>query len=393
MTSTLHTSVLGISFENPFLLASAPPTARIESIDKAFSLGWGGAVLKTITPDDLEMNEASPRYTVLADNNRIMGFQNIELLSHQTIKYWCDGINFLKQKHPTKVVIASIMAPVQKEQWQAVVKAINSTPADAFELNFSCPHGMPEKGIGMAIGTHAEISSQITAWVKEVAQKPVFVKLSPNVTDIAAIARAVKEAGADGIAAINTVAGFMGLDLNTLEPNLNVNGKTTFGGCSGAMVRPIGLRCVAQIRQATQLPILGMGGISTWQDAAQYIAVGSDAVQVCTEVMLNGYKIIGPMLQGLQHFLEEKGFSSLSDLKDKALSKLSAHNDLPKKPLSYPQIDLEKCVRCGKCVMLCDESEHQALRLEDNKVQVDETKCVGCGLCRLACPAKAISRK
>lgn len=391
--ATLHTSFLGIDFENPFLLASAPPTALIESIDRAFEMGWGGAVLKTITPDDLEMNEASPRYTVLQDKKRIIGFQNIELLSHHTIKYWCEGIKFLKQKYPHKVVIASIMAPVNKEGWQELVKSINNTPADAFELNFSCPHGMPEKGIGMAIGTDAEISAQITKWVKEVAQKPVFVKLSPNVTNIARIARAVEDAKADGLAAINTVQGFMGIDLNTFKPLLDVNGKTTFGGCSGTMVKPIGLRCVAQIRQTSALPILGQGGISSWEDAVQYMAVGSDAVQVCSEVMLNGYKIIGPMIKGLQAYLDEKGFNDVRALKDKAIPLLSAHETLQKTPLSYPQIVHDKCVRCGKCVTICGESEHQALRLDDGYVVVDKQKCVGCGLCRLICPAGAITKE
>ena len=391
MTSTLRTSFLGIDFENPFLLASAPPTALVESIDVAFEMGWGGAVLKTITPDDLEMNEASPRYAVLQDKKRIIGFQNIELLSHQTVKYWCDGIKFLKQKYPHKVVIASIMAPVQKEAWQDLVKTINNTPADAFELNFSCPHGMPEKGIGMAIGTDPEISAQITRWVKEVAQKPVFVKLSPNVSNIAIIVRAVENAHADGLAAINTVQGFMGIDLNTFEPLLNVNGKTAYGGCSGTMVKPIGLRCVAQMRQTSKLPILGQGGISSWEDAAQYIAVGADAVQVCTEVMLNGYKVIGPMVKGLQSYLEEKGFADLSALKNKAIERISSHKDLPKTPLTYPQIAHDKCGRCGKCVTICSESEHQALRLEDGYITVDKTRCVGCGLCRFVCPVGAIS--
>ena len=391
--AALKTNILGIDFENPFLLASAPPTALIESIDIAFAMGWGGAVLKTITPDDLEMIEATPRYTVLKDKKHIIGFQNIELLSHKTIKYWCDGIKFLKQKYPTKVIIASIMAPVNKKAWQDIVKTLNDTPTDAFELNFSCPHGMPEKGIGMAIGTDAEISAQITAWVKEVAQKPVFVKLSPNVSNIAAIAQAVENAKADGLAAINTVQGFMGLDLKTLRPMLDVNGKTTYGGCSGAMVRPIGLRCVAQIRQASSLPILGMGGISTWEDAAQYIAAGADAVQVCTEVMLNGYKIIGPMLKGLQNYLEEKGFADINALKNKALEVITAHKDLQKTPLAYPQIDHEKCGRCGKCVNICMESEHQALQLNDGNITVDKAKCVGCGLCQFICPAGAICNK
>ncbi len=391
--ATLHTTILGIDFENPFLLASAPPTALIESIDKAFTLGWGGAVLKTITPDDLEMIEASPRYAVQQDKKRIIGLQNIELLSHHPVAYWCEGIRTLKHKHPTKVIIASIMSPVDKKAWQALVQTLNNTPIDAFELNFSCPHGMPEKGIGMAIGTDANISSQITGWVKEVAQKPVFVKLSPNVTDITRIARAVEEAGADGLAAINTVQGFMGLDLQTLTPLLNVNGKTTFGGCSGPIVRPIGLRCVAQIRQASNLPILGQGGISTWEDAAQYIAVGADAVQVCTEVMLNGYQVIGPLLKGLQKYLEEKGFADINALQNKALAQITTHELLPKKKLAYPHVNHEICSRCGKCVRICEESEHRALQIADGFLTVNKQVCVGCGLCRFVCPVGAISNK
>ena len=389
--ATLKTSVLGIEFENPFLLASAPPTASVESIDKAFEMGWGGAVLKTITPDDLEMFETSPRYATLKEKNKVIGFQNIELLSHETVDYWCNGIRYLKEKHPSKVIIASIMSPVDRKCWHNLVHRLNETPVDAYELNFSCPHGMPEKNIGMAIGTTTEISTLITGWVKDVATKPVFVKLTPNVTDITRIAKAVERANADGFAAINTVQGFMGIDLDTLEPNLCIDGCTTYGGCSGKIVRPIGLRCVAQIRQASQLPILGMGGISNWQDAVQYFAVGSDAVQICTEVMVNGYGIINGLSTGLLNYLEEKGMDNISALKNIAINKITTHKDLNKNYHLYPNIDNEKCGKCGKCVNICSESEYHALSKDEKGISVDKTVCAGCSLCSHVCPKDAIT--
>lgn len=389
--ATLQTSFLGIQFENPFLLASAPPTSKVESIDKAFEAGWGGAVLKTITPDDLIMNEASPRYQVQRHEGKIIGFQNIELLSHKSLKYWLDGIRFLKNKHPNKVVIASIMAPQEKEKWQALVRAINDTPADAFELNFSCPHGMPEKKIGMAIGASRESSKTITAWVKEAAKKPVFVKLTPNVTDISRIALAVQEAGADGVTAINTAQGFMGVDLDSLEPRLNIDGRSAFGGCSGPIIKAIGFRCVAQIRQASALPILASGGISDWSDAAQYIALGADAVQVCSEVMLNGYEIIGKMKDGLLKYLESKSFASINDIKGAVVKKITSHESLNKTCMVLPSIDKSKCVLCKKCVSRCSESESGALSVLDGAIKVDKGLCFGCSLCSHVCPQGAIN--
>ena len=388
--TTLKTKVLGIEFENPFILASAPPTAKIESIDKAFELGWGGAVFKTITPNNLEMVEASMRYATWKVGTKVCGFENIELLSHLTVQDWLDGIKYLRRKHPRKVQIASIMAPVVKEEWQKLVQTFNDSEIDAFELNFSCPHGMPEKGIGMAIGTHPEISAMITKWVMEVSQKPVFVKLSPNVSNIVEIAKAVEDAGANGLAAINTVQSLMGIDLDTFEPLPKVNGKTTYGGYSGAAIKPIGLRCVAQLRQNSSLPILGIGGISNWHDAAEYMCVGADAVQVCTEVMVNGYAVIGSMKKGLMDYLESKGFNSPADLKNKSIERLSAHKDLNKQKQVYPQIDDAICAKCGKCVTICDESEHSALTLTDGHITVDKKACVGCSLCSHICAKSAI---
>jgi len=389
--ATLETSILGIKLENPFLLASAPPTALIDSIDKAFEIGWGGAVLKTITPDNLEMTEASPRYAAMKEKGKVIGLQNIELLSHRSVQYWVDGIRYLKQKHPTKAVIASIMSPVDRKSWQELVYRLNDTPVDAYELNFSCPHGMPEKGIGMAIGTTTEISTLITGWVKDVAEKPVFVKLTPNVTDITRIAKAVERANADGFAAINTVQGFMGVNLETLEPSLSIDGFSTYGGCSGEIVRPIGFRCVAQLRQCSDLPILGMGGITSWQDAAQYIALGSNAVQVCTEVMINGYGIVSGLKSGLLHYLEEKGMKDISGLRSIAIPKITSHEELNKEYHLFPEIDKNLCVTCGKCIRICSESEHQALEPDGKDgIGLDREKCVGCSLCSHICPREAI---
>ena len=388
--ATLKTSILGIQFENPFLLASAPPTASIESIDKAFELGWGGAVLKTITPDNLEMHDASPRYATMKENGKVICLQNIELLSHKTVQYWVDGINYLKRKYPTKVIIASIMAPVEIKEWQNLVKTLNDTPLDAYELNFSCPHGMPERNIGMAIGTSAEISILITSWVKSVATKPVFVKLTPNVTDITWIAKAVEKAGADGFAAINTVQSFMGINLETLKPVLNIDGQSTYGGLSGKSIRPIGFRCVAQLRQKSDLPILGIGGISSWEDAAQYIALGSDAVQICTEVMINGYGIIKGLKSGLLKYLEAKGFSNILELKNIAVKNITSHAKLNKQIHLYPVIDKEKCILCGKCAKICSESEYNALTIEKECLNLNKEICAGCSLCSHVCPKEAI---
>jgi dihydropyrimidine dehydrogenase (NAD+) subunit PreA len=245
----------------------------------------------------------------------------------------------------------------------------------------------------MAIGTSAEASAMITEWVMEVAKKPVFVKLSPNVTNIADITKAVEKAGASGISAINTVQSLMGVDLDTFEPMPNVNGKSTFGGYSGMSVKPIGLRCVAQVRQNSNLPILGMGGISNWHDAAEYMCVGADVVQVCTEVMVNGYGIIGAMKKGLSDYLESKGFNSPADLKNKAIANLSTHEKLNKQKQVYPHVDDALCVKCGKCVMLCNESEHSALSLIDGHIAVNHDACVGCSLCSHICPKSAIKMK
>ncbi len=388
--ATLKTSVLGFELENPFLLASSPTTARVESIEEGFEAGWAGAVLKTINPDDLEARDTSPKYATMKENGEIIGFQNIELLSHEKVSYWVDAIKYLKQKFPTKMLIASVMAQTERTKWQKLVMELNKTPLDAFELNFSCPHGMPEYDIGMAIGTNPMISKLITTWVKAVSDKPVVVKLTPNVTNISEVAKSVGEANADGLAAINTVQGFLGLNLDTLDPILSVDGLTTYGGCSGKIIKPIGLRCVSEMRKCSKLPIFGIGGISDWQDAAQYIAVGADAVQVCTEVMLNGHDTIHKLKVGLLNYLESKGMNDISELKNRAIPKIVSYEELNKDKICYPAIDSKKCILCKKCVKVCSESEYSALSKEGESIVLNKDKCKGCSLCAQVCTNEAI---
>lgn len=381
-----------LCFENPYILASAPPTADGNFIRRAFALGWAGAVIKTVKPDDLVIEDVSPRFSVLKDRQgSIIGFENFELVSKKSVAYWVEEIKQIKAEFPTKMLIASIMADRSSEAWQRLALELELAGADALELNFSCPHGMPEKGIGSAIGQDAAIAAEITGWVKAVATIPVIVKLSPNVTDIGLVALAVERAGADAIAAINTVQCLVGVDLDKLEPLPSVAGVSTYGGYSGRAVKPIGLRCVAQIFQSVSIPVCGMGGIATWQDAVEYMALGAGAVQVCTEVMLNGLAIITPLLAGLSAYLAKKGLTGLSGVHGVAAAKLVAHERLSRRRVVRAGIiDEAACILCKKCITACSDSGYEAIATVQGRITIDENKCDGCSLCSLVCPKQII---
>ncbi len=384
-----------LHFENPFILASAPPTADGKSIRKAFDLGWAGAVIKTIKPDELAIEDVSPRFGILKDQQGlIIGFENFELVSKKSIAYWTNEIRTIKKDYPGKILIASIMADLKEASWVKLSQEMEQAGADALELNFSCPHGMPEKGIGAAIGQSSSIAAQITAWVKSAVAIPVIVKLTPNVSNIGTIATAVQAAGADAIAAINTVQCLVGVDIETFEPLPNVGGFSTYGGYSGLAVKPIGLRCVSQISQCVDVPIYGIGGIAKWQDAVEYIAVGAGAVQICTEVMLNGFAVIKPMLQGLEQYLQRKGIKSLGDICGLAVPKMISHESLSRQCFAKAEIvDAQKCIMCKKCVTACHESGYEAIHASAQSITIDKNKCDGCSLCSFVCPRGIINMK
>lgn len=386
----LDCSFCGIHLENPFVLASAPPTASIEMINRAFVLGWAGAVTKTLKPDSMHIEDASPRFHGVRQGDRVIGFENFELVSKRSLAYWQEGIAWLRKKWPTKAIIVSIMGDSTAESWQELAIWAEGAGAQALELNFSCPHGMPEKGVGAAIGQNPDITRQICSWVKKAVHIPVIVKLTPNVTSITKVAQAALNGGADALAAINTLESLMGVDLDTLTPCPMVKGQSTYGGYSGPGVKPIGLRVISQLAAYTDIPLSGMGGISRWQDALEYLSLGANHVQLCTEVMVSGFGIIKDLLEGVESWMREKGYESLDDIRGVATKKITTHTALDKQGPVVPVIDHAACTLCGACIKACRDGAYQAIGVKDKQVWIDRDKCDGCGLCTLVCPANAI---
>lgn len=388
MSKKLQTSFCKIKLENPCLLSSAPPTQNKAGIAKALRLGWAGAVTKTCTCDDLITGDTANRFAVLRHNDgSITGFENIEGLTHYPISYWEQTVRELKQEFPTKVIIASIMADDRCEKWQELALRMEIAGADAIELNLSCPHFRIESAMGAETGKNEDQSARITAWVKKVVTIPVIVKLTPNVNNIQNIAEAVIQAGADALSTINTVQALLGIDIDTFEPLPIVNGYSAFGGYSGPAIKPIGLRCVAQLAQVAKVPIHGMGGISQWQDVIEYMAVGACCVQIGTAVMLNGYQIITTILQGLEEYVERKGITDLTAIIGASLTKITVRERLnmaweARSSVAVP----EKCTNCAKCVTICSESGKAAIQFIDKRITINRELCDGCSLCTHVCP-------
>jgi dihydropyrimidine dehydrogenase (NAD+) subunit PreA len=384
----LSVEFAGLKLMNPFMLASAPPAASAEMIQRAFEAGWAGAVTKTIALEPAK--DVQPRLARLAMGKKTIGLENIELITQRNLEVWVKDIEEIKRHYPDHVLFASLMAGVVREEWHLLIKQVEEAGVDGLELNFGCPHGMPERGMGSVQGQDPAIAGEITRWAKEVATVPVMVKLTPNVTDIVQIGEACEEAGADAISAINTVSVFMGVDLERLEPLPSVGGTSAFGGYSGTAVKPIGLRCIAQLAKGTGVPLSGIGGIARWQDAAEYILVGSSTVQVCTAVMFRGYKIVEKMKEELAAYMEKKGFESVAEMRGYILPKITAHEELDFAYKVTAAIDEALCSKCGLCYTACMDGGWQAIEMESREVypRVLVGKCDGCSLCMQVCPVE-----
>ena len=410
----LTTDFAGIKCPNPFWLASGPPTNCGEQVMRAFDAGWGGAVWKTI--GEPIVNVSSRYSSVDWNGQRMMGLNNIELISDRPIETNLREITEVKKRYPEHAVIASLMVDSKREVWHDIVKRSEDAGADGLELNFGCPHGMSERGMGSAVGQVPEYACMITEWVKEAARTPVLVKLTPNITDIRMAARAAKSGRADGLSAINTINSITGIDLDTFTPRPNVGGLSGHGGYCGPAVKPIALHLVQQIASDSdvQLPISGIGGIGSWREAAEFILLGCGTVQVCTAAMHYGYRIVEDMIDGLSNWMDEKGFRTIDDFRGLSIPKVTdwKHLDLNYKIVA--RINRDKCIGCELCYIACWDGAHQCIHLESRPSEitvtpiakldpahasgggtpsyriprVDEDECVGCNLCWLVCPVE-----
>ena len=387
----LSINFAGIKSPNPFWLASAPPTNMGSMVERAFDAGWGGAVWKTL--GEPIVNVSSRLASLDQGPLRMIGLNNIELITDRPLEVNLKEIAECKKKYPNNAVIVSLMVESKREAWQEIVKKSQDTGADGFELNFGCPHGMSERGMGAAMGQVPEYTCMVTEWVKEVSTLPVIVKLTPNVTHIVPPGRAAQDGGADAVSLINTINSVMGVDIDTMIPYPNVNGMAAHGGYCGTAVKPIALNMVSELARDAEfrIPISGIGGINTWRDAVEFMLLGAGNVQVCTAVMHYGFRIVEDMIDGLNNYLDEKGFASVNDIIGKSVSRVTDWGNLDLNYDVKARVNNEHCIRCNLCYVACEDGAHQSFEFRevDGKRYpiVIEEECVGCNLCALVCPS------
>lgn len=388
----LSIDFLGVHFPNPFCLSSSPVGNCYDMCAKAYEVGWGGVVFKTIGPTSFPIDEVSPRFDQLRkEGTPFVGFKNMEQIAEHSLEENLNDIKRLKKDYPDNVLIASIMGTCE-EDWEELARLVDEAGADMIETNFSCPQ-MTSHAMGSDVGTNPELCAKYVKACKRGSKLPLLAKMTPNITDMVPCAKACMDAGADGIASINTVKSVTGVDLDQKTCLPIINGKSSISGYSGKAVKPIALRFMQQLRNGIKdLPISGIGGIETWEDAAEFILLGASTLQVTTSIMQYGYRIVEDMKSGLMHYMDEQGVDHLSDLVGLANANIIPAEELDRDYKVYPKVLEDKCIGCGRCYISCFDGAHQAITFDEETrlPHVDKDKCVGCHLCALVCPVHAI---
>ncbi|MEO1423116.1 MAG: NAD-dependent dihydropyrimidine dehydrogenase subunit PreA [Pseudomonadota bacterium] len=389
----LRNDFVGIKSPNPFWLASAPPTDKEYNVRRAFEAGWGGVVWKTLGLDPHVVNVNGPRYGVVyGADRRLLGLNNIELITDRPLHTNLREIKAVKRDYPDRAMIVSLMVPCDEESWKTILPLVEETEADGIELNFGCPHGMSERGMGSAVGQVPDYIEMVTRWCKQHTRMPVIVKLTPNITDVRYPARAAKAGGADAVSLINTVSSITSVNLDTMSPEPSIDGKGSHGGYCGPAVKPIALNMVAEIARDAEtrgLPISGIGGVTTWRDAAEFLTLGAGNVQVCTAAMTYGFKVVQEMIAGLSQWMDEKGYETTDAFAGSAVPNVTDWQYLNLNYVTKARIDQDLCIKCGRCYAACEDTSHQAISMSaDRTFEVIDEECVACNLCVNVCPVE-----
>jgi len=366
----ISSQFLGIRSPNPFWLASAPPTDKEYNVVRAFEAGWGGVVWKTLGEDPTIVNVNGPRYGAVWSSDRtLMGFNNIELITDRPLQTNLDEITRVKKDWPDRAVLVSLMVPCEEKNWTDIL-------------------------MGSAVGQVPEYIEMVSRWCKQNSDLPVIVKLTPNITDIRYPARAALTGGADAVSLINTVSSIVSVDLDQMCPEPAIDGYGSHGGYCGPAVKPIALNMVAEIARdpaTAKLPVSGIGGITTWRDAAEYLSLGASNVQVCTAAMTYGFKIIEELTTGLNNWMDEAGYKTLDEIIGRATPKVKDWQELNLNYITKARIDQDLCIQCGRCHVVCEDTSHQAITHQVNgarRFEVIDEECVGCNLCVSVCPVE-----